>query len=118
MNEEFDFIITDIAVMKIKEYLADAEDDCDFPLGFRIAVTGGGCSGFKYEMALEEMEDVRDIDYSFEVNKIPVLIDMMSWNYLDGATLDYNDSLINSGFKIKDNPQATATCGCGDSFSI
>ncbi|AKO77337.1 hypothetical protein EN12_19385 [Vibrio cholerae] len=118
MNEQYDLKVTSIAKEKIKEHLDSAKDDCEFPLGFRLAVAGGGCSGFRYEMALEEMESERDIDYNFEIDGIPFLVDMMSWNYIEGATLDFNDSLLQSGFMIKDNPNASSTCGCGESFSI
>lgn len=79
----------------------------------RVYVAGGGCSGFQYGMALEG--NVRDTDHVFEEHGIKVVIDEISIDYLNGATIDYVDEVMGSGFKIT-NPNAVSTCGCGSSF--
>ncbi len=81
--------------------------------GLRVFVSGGGCSGFQYGMALED--NIRDTDLTYEMHGVKLVIDDVSINYLVGATVDYIDSLMGSGFKI-DNPNAVAACGCGNSF--
>lgn len=82
--------------------------------GLRLAVQGGGCSGFSYVFKLEAKE--RSSDHVFGSNDAKVLIDPKSFVYLDGLTLDYKESLMQSGFVI-DNPNAQKTCSCGTSFS-
>jgi iron-sulfur cluster assembly accessory protein len=79
----------------------------------RVFVSGGGCSGLQYGMALEG--NVREQDISFDCNGVKVVVDEISINYLNGATVDYVDSLMGTGFKI-DNPNAISSCGCGSSF--
>jgi len=79
----------------------------------RVYIGGGGCSGFQYGMALEG--NIRDSDLIFEDFGVKVIVDEISINYLHGATIDYVDELMGSGFKIN-NPNAVATCGCGQSF--
>ena len=79
----------------------------------RIFISGGGCAGFQYGMALDN--DIRDTDHNFEMNGVKVIVDEMSIDYLRGATVDYVDELMGSGFKI-DNPNAVSACGCGSSF--
>jgi len=79
----------------------------------RVFVKGGGCSGFEYGMALEGQS--RETDFSFEYDGVRVVVDEVSMEYLRGATVDYVDDLMGSGFKIE-NPNAVAACGCGSSF--
>ena len=79
----------------------------------RVFVSGGGCSGFQYGMALENQ--FRDADLTYEMNGVKLVVDEISINYLRGATVDYVDGLMGTGFKI-DNPTAVAACGCGSSF--
>jgi iron-sulfur cluster assembly accessory protein len=79
----------------------------------RVFVQGGGCSGFQYGMALDN--NFREEDAVFENHGVKVLIDEVSINYLNGATIDYVDELMGSGFKIE-NPNAVSACGCGSSF--
>lgn len=81
----------------------------------RIAVNGGGCSGFQYEFKLEP--SAADGDLVIERDGATALIDAMSQEFLDGAEIDFVDDLMGQSFKIK-NPNATASCGCGTSFSI
>ncbi|HUO98409.1 MAG TPA: iron-sulfur cluster insertion protein ErpA [Rhizomicrobium sp.] len=85
------------------------------PAMLRLAVTGGGCSGFQYSFALD---DVRaDDDLVIEEGGITVLIDPTSLEFLKGAEIDYVDDLIGAAFKVN-NPNATSSCGCGSSFSV
>jgi iron-sulfur cluster assembly protein len=79
----------------------------------RIFISGGGCAGFQYGMALDN--NIRETDHNFELNGVTVIVDEVSIEYLRGATVDYVDELMGSGFKI-DNPNAVAACGCGSSF--
>jgi iron-sulfur cluster assembly protein len=79
----------------------------------RVFVSGGGCSGFQYGMALEG--NVRENDLAIDQHGVKVVIDEISINYLAGATIDYVDELMGSGFKIE-NPNAVSSCGCGSSF--
>ncbi len=79
----------------------------------RVFISGGGCSGFQYGMALEN--NIRDQDLLAEFDGVKVVIDEISIDYLRGATIDYVESVMGSGFKIE-NPNAISTCGCGNSF--
>ena len=79
----------------------------------RVFVTGGGCSGLQYGMAFEEAP--QEYDKQVKVDGVSLLIDPTSFAYLQGANIDYVDSLIGGGFRI-DNPNATSACGCGHSF--
>lgn len=81
----------------------------------RVAVQGGGCSGFQYGFTLDDLRN--DDDLALERDGVTVLIDAVSAEYLAGSEIDYVDDLIGSAFKIN-NPNATASCGCGTSFSI
>ncbi|MGB5846621.1 MAG: iron-sulfur cluster insertion protein ErpA [Anaerolineales bacterium] len=82
-------------------------------LALRVFVSGGGCSGFQYGMTLED--NIRETDIVTEQHGVKLVIDDISINYLDGATVDYVDEVMGSGFKIE-NPNAVSTCGCGSSF--
>ncbi|MBV8800107.1 MAG: iron-sulfur cluster insertion protein ErpA [Alphaproteobacteria bacterium] len=81
----------------------------------RVAVTGGGCSGFQYNFALDEVK--ADDDLVLERDGAVVLIDSMSLDFLRGAEIDFVDDLIGAAFKIN-NPNAQSSCGCGTSFSV
>ena len=81
----------------------------------RVSVEGGGCSGFQYKFDVER--DVADDDLIIDRNGAVVLIDPLSLKYMDGAEIDFVDDLIGASFKVA-NPNATASCGCGTSFSI
>ena len=99
------------AASKVGELLAqEGEDD----LALRVAVRPGGCSGFSYEMYFDT--EVNEADQSIRFDGVSVIVDSSSAMLLQGATLDYSDSLQNAGFSI-DNPNAQRTCGCGQSFS-
>jgi len=81
----------------------------------RVAVNGGGCSGFQYEFAITGARNPDDL--AIERDGVTVLIDEVSLPYLAGSEIDYADELIGAAFKIR-NPNATASCGCGTSFSV
>ena len=103
--------LTDSAAVKVKQ-LIEAEGDAS--LALRVAVRPGGCSGFSYEMFFDT--DVANDDLATEFGGVRVVSDPSSAQLLDGATLDYKDGLTDAGFAIN-NPNASRTCGCGQSFS-
>ena len=102
--------LTERAVEKVQEIL-DTQDPK--PSGLRIAVVGGGCSGFTYSMAFENASGMLDKTYQF--NGLKVFVDQASMLYLDGVEVDYVETLEGSGFKFN-NPNVKSTCGCGSSF--
>jgi iron-sulfur cluster assembly accessory protein len=103
--------LTEKAVAKVQEIL-DMQDPK--PAGLRISVVGGGCSGFSYSMAFETTPNMLDKTYNYEGLK--VFVDQASLLYLDGASVDYVESMEGAGFKFE-NPNVKSTCGCGSSFS-
>jgi iron-sulfur cluster insertion protein len=100
------------AVAKLEELFAE-ENNPNIKL--RVFVQGGGCSGFQYGFTFDE-EQAED-DFDFAAGTVRVLVDSMSMQYLQGADIDYQESLQGASFVIN-NPQATTTCGCGSSFSV
>ena len=104
--------LTERALGKVKEILETQDPQ---PGGLRIAVVGGGCSGFSYSMAFENSPGFLDKTYDFAGLK--VFVDQASMLYLDGAEVDYVETLEGSGFKFS-NPNVRSTCGCGSSFSV
>ncbi|MCA9530417.1 MAG: iron-sulfur cluster insertion protein ErpA [Myxococcales bacterium] len=82
--------------------------------GLRVRVIGGGCSGFSYDLFFED--ETNELDQVFESMGIPLYVDMMSMQYLEGTEIDYVEGLQGAGFKFV-NPTAKASCGCGSSFS-
>jgi iron-sulfur cluster assembly accessory protein len=103
--------LTERAVDKVKEIL-DQQDPK--PAGLRIAVVGGGCSGFSYSMAFEASPNM--LDKAYDYNGLRVFVDQASLLYLDGCEVDYVETLEGAGFKFN-NPNVKSTCGCGSSFS-
>ena len=85
------------------------------PMMLRVAVTGGGCSGFQYNFALDDTKT--DDDLVIERDGATVLVDPMSLDFLKGAEIDFTDELIGAAFKVN-NPNAASSCGCGTSFSV
>ena len=102
--------LTESAVSKIRDLLVEENNP---NLLLRVFVQGGGCSGFQYGFTFDEQCNEDDFDVPAEV---PVVVDSMSMQYLQGATINYREDLMGSSFSI-DNPQAQTTCGCGSSFS-
>ena len=100
------------AVDKIRDIMAE-ENNPDLKL--RIFVQGGGCAGMQYGFTFDEMQNEDDFDLDFD--GIHILVDSMSSQYLQGATVDYKEDLMGSEFKIT-NPNAQTSCGCGSSFAI
>ena len=103
---------TDNAVNKVKELI---EEEGTPDLKLRVFVSGGGCSGFQYGFTFEE--SINEDDTQVTKDSVTLLIDPMSFQYLTGAEIDYQDNVQGSQFVIK-NPNAETTCGCGSSFSV
>jgi iron-sulfur cluster insertion protein len=99
------------AVEKLRDILAEENNP---NLKLRVFVQGGGCSGFQYGFTLDETQ--AEDDMTFEYDDVNVLVDSMSWGYLQGAVIRYTDGPMGSSFSI-DNPNAQTSCGCGSSFS-
>ena len=106
--------VTESAAQKAITLISNSESDSETDLGLRMKVIGGGCSGFQYDL---EFGEAKGTDKVFEFHGLKVFIDPRSSLYLAGSVLDYNDGLMESGFKIS-NPNAKNTCGCGESFSV
>ena len=103
-------VLTDAAASKVKALLeAEGRDD----LTLRIAVQPGGCSGLRYQLFFDERS--LDGDEIREFDGVNVVVDRMSLPYLHGASIDFVDTIEKQGFTI-DNPMATGSCACGDSF--
>ena len=104
--------LTPTAIVKVKEIMAVQNPS---PTGLRVAVVGGGCSGFSYHMAFETNSN--GTDRVFEYDGLKVFVDQMSLMYLGGVQIDYIETIEGSGFKFN-NPNVKSTCGCGSSFSV
>ena len=105
-------VLTDNAVRRIA-LLKEEEQASDTFL--RIAVSGGGCSGFQYSFSFDE--ERHEDDVVFEKDGITVVVDEVSLGLLDGAEIDFVEDLMGASFQIR-NPNAASSCGCGNSFSI
>jgi iron-sulfur cluster assembly protein len=103
--------ISDVAAGKLKELLA-GQDDPDQVL--RVAVRGGGCSGFQYALALDSR---KEDDHVFEHNGVAVVVDKVSMQFVFGSEVDYVEGLQGAGFAVN-NPNVVAACGCGSSFQV
>ena len=104
--------LTPVATTKVKEIMTQQNP---VPTALRVAVVGGGCSGFSYHMAFENQ--INGTDNVYEFDGLKVLVDQMSEMYLDGIEIDYIETLEGAGFKFN-NPNVKSTCGCGSSFSV
>jgi len=104
--------LTPKAAEKIRELLGEGTGEADQAL--RVAVRGGGCSGFQYALAFDTQ---RDGDEVFEDHGLRLLVDGPSLPYVRGAVVDYVEGLQGAGFKV-DNPNVVAACGCGSSFRV
>jgi iron-sulfur cluster assembly accessory protein len=105
--------ITAKAIEMVK--LTRDQEGMDASFGLRVAVMGGGCSGFQY--ALDFEQEARETDSVMELDGLRVFIDPVSARYLEGVTIDYVFGMHGAGFKFS-NPRATGTCGCGSSFAV
>jgi iron-sulfur cluster assembly protein len=104
--------LTPNAVKAIHRFIRGSETPV---AGLRIMIQGGGCSGFQYGLRLEP--DMQEDDTLIEVEGVKLLVDPMSYTLVAGVTVDFIDTLTHTGFKF-DNPNATSTCGCGQSFTM
>ena len=104
--------MTPTAVAKVKEIMAQQNP---VPAGLRVGVVGGGCSGFSYSMSFENGAGM--MDKVLDIEGLKVFVDATSMMYLNGATVDYVETLEGAGFKFE-NPNVKSTCGCGSSFNV
>ncbi|PTN11034.1 iron-sulfur cluster insertion protein ErpA [Nitrosomonas aestuarii] len=105
-------LFTENAANKVKELIMEEGNQA---LKLRVFVSGGGCSGFQYGFTFDEL--INDDDMVLEKNGVQLLVDSMSFQYLVGAEIDYQENIQGAQFIIK-NPGASSTCGCGSSFSV
>jgi iron-sulfur cluster assembly protein len=103
--------LTPAAAAKIRELMAEESDVSVL----RVAIEGGGCSGFQYGLGFDR--GAQEGDHELECEGVAVVVDPFSAPYLKGATVDYLETIQESGFKI-DNPNAVSSCGCGHSFQV
>jgi iron-sulfur cluster assembly protein len=104
--------LTEKAAGKIAELLSSQEDAGDQAL--RVAVRGGGCSGFQYALAFDR---AKEDDHVFEVGDVSVIVDKVSMQFVFGSEVDYVEGLQGAGFQVN-NPNVVAACGCGSSFQV
>ena len=120
MTLEPDVVFTEAAARKVKMLI---DEEGDLSLCLRVYITGGGCSGFQYGFTFDTESNINpDEDYVLtkelgESGSVRLLIDAMSYQYLEGAEIDYREDLHGAQFVIR-NPNAKTTCGCGSSFSV
>ncbi len=104
--------ITSTAATKVQEFL---QQNGRPEAGLRVRVVGGGCSGFQYQLALDDTAS--EDDEVFEKDGVKLFIDPRSYLYLDGTEIDYVEDIMGSGFRFN-NPNSTGSCGCGESFQV
>jgi len=112
MSQQVQLTITPRAAEKVKE-LARTQNLANPVL--RVYITGGGCSGYRYGMALDE--NIYEDDLVLETDGVKVVVDAFSHSFMEGSEIDYAENVMGSGFIIN-NPNVVATCGCGHSFSV
>ena len=105
-------VFSDSAALKVKELIEEEKNEA---LKLRVYITGGGCSGFQYGFTFDE--NLEEGDTAVENEGVQLLVDPMSFQYLMGAEIDYQDDLEGARFIIR-NPNAQTTCGCGSSFNV
>ena len=108
--------LSDAAVTEVKRVMKDASYDPELYL--RVGVAGGGCAGFDYKLSfVDKSEYTEDIYNKYNQDGITVIVDKKSELYIDGTTIDWYNDLMKQGFTFN-NPNASRTCGCGESFSV
>lgn len=107
-----DIIFTKEAANKVKKLMLEEDNE---NLKLRVFISGGGCSGFQYGFTFDE--DIDELDSTVVTEGVTLIIDPMSYQYLVGGQIDYAEDLQGSQFIIR-NPNATTTCGCGNSFNV
>lgn len=105
-------VFSNSAALKVKELIEEEKNEA---LKLRVYITGGGCSGFQYGFTFDE--NLEEGDTAVENEGVQLLVDPMSFQYLMGAEIDYQDDLEGARFIIR-NPNAQTTCGCGSSFNV
>jgi iron-sulfur cluster insertion protein len=108
-----DISITEAAIAKVRALITE---EGNVELALRVFVTGGGCSGFSYGFTFDEAIDAED-DAIIEAQGVTLVVDAMSYQYLEGSQIHYKEDLQGAQFVVE-NPNAATTCGCGNSFSI
>ena len=114
-NANVQLNLTPSALGKVKEFIASEKDLPADTIGLRIGVMPGGCSGFKYEMSIDEAQ--AEDDMVLDIEGVRVFVDPFSAQYLNGVKIDYVSTMQSQGFAFE-NPNATGGCGCGTSFSV
>ena len=114
-NAQIGLILSPAALSKVREFIAAEKDLPAESVGLRIGVLPGGCSGFKYEMSVDESR--ADDDIVVDMDGVRVFVDPFSAQYLNGVKVDYVSTMQSQGFAFE-NPNATGGCGCGTSFSV
>ena len=112
MSDAQPITLTEVAAGKVRELLGDKADGGEQAL--RVAVRGGGCSGFQYALAFDQP---KEDDHRFEVDGVSVVVDKTSMQFVFGSEVDYIESLQGAGFQVN-NPNVVAACGCGSSFQV
>lgn len=112
LSTNADIRFSERAASKVRELI---EDEGSLGLKLRVFVTGGGCSGFSYGFTFDD--DMADDDAVIERDGVTALVDSMSYQYLAGAEIDYKEDLSGAQFVVS-NPNASSTCGCGNSFAL
>ena len=107
--------VSDKAKDKVTKLMQDAEIDSNSDYFLRVSVVGGGCSGLSYKLDFDN--ESKPMDQVFEDNGVKVVTDLKSFLYLVNTTLDFSDGLNGKGFYFN-NPNASRTCGCGESFAV
>lgn len=107
--------VSDKAKLKVQQLMQDAGITGDDSYFLRVSVVGGGCSGLSYKLDFDNEQ--KPMDQVFEDNDVKVVTDLKSFLYLVNTTLDFSDGLNGKGFYFS-NPNASRTCGCGDSFAV
>lgn len=111
-TEASPLIFTEAAAAKVRQLILEEANPA---LNLRVYITGGGCSGFQYGFTFDE--SVEDGDVAVTRDDVTLVVDPLSFQYLEGAEVDYSESLQGARFVIR-NPNAATTCGCGSSFGI
>lgn len=105
--------LTENAASEVRRLMAESGQS---QACLRLGIKSGGCSGFSYELGLEDAAGIGDGDQHFQTNGVEVVVDMKSYFYIKGLVVDFEQKLLGGGFRFE-NPNATGGCGCGTSFS-
>jgi len=106
-------VLTENAIAKVKHYAKEADSEAII----RVGVKGGGCAGFSHVLFFENENEIEETDNIFEFDGVKVVVDMISMQYLEETKIDYQETMLSSGFKFE-NAKIKSSCGCGSSFSM